>query len=135
MRKLVVLLVALAISVPFGTSVEAGPRHAMASWRHLTPEQQSVLAPLRDRWDVLPYKRRERLLVLVSRYPKMSQMEQRRFQQRLPQWASLSRSQRDLARQRYLAFSKLPEARKAELSRHWREQHLQLSGEVPNNNP
>ncbi len=131
MKKLVVLLIALAISVPFGTSVEAGPRHAMASWRRLTPEQQSVLAPLRDKWDVLPYKRRQRLLVLVSEYPKMSPMERLRFEQRLPQWAGLSRSQRDLARQRYLAFSRLPEARKAELSRRWREQHLQLSGELP----
>lgn len=135
MKKVVILLIALAISVPFGTSVEAGPPHAMASWRRLTPEQQAVLAPLRDRWDVLPYKRRERLLVLVSRYPKMSRLEQRRFQQRLPQWAALSRSQRDLARQRYLEFSKLPEARKAELNRRWREQHLQLSGEVPANAP
>ncbi len=132
MKKVFVhMLVALAISVPFDTSVEAGPRHAMASWRHLTPEQQSVLAPLRDRWDLLPYKRRERLLVLVTRYPKMSALERQRFQQRLPQWATLSRSQRQTARERYLAFSKLPQARKAELSRHWREQHLQLSGDIP----
>ena len=131
-KVLVQLLVALAISVPFGTSVEAGPRHAMASWRHLTAEQQAVLAPLREHWDLLPYKRRQRLLVLAAQYPKMSVLERQRFEQRLPQWASLSRSQRDLARERYLAFSKLPEARKAELTRRWREEHLRLSGEVPN---
>ncbi len=132
MKRLVFnLLIAAVLTVPLSTAVEAGPRHAMASWRHLTSEQQAILQPLRERWDRMHYKQRERLLGLVAQVPKMSVLERERFENRLPQWASLSRSQRVLTRKRYLAFSRLPEERKAELRKQWREQHLKLSGELP----
>jgi hypothetical protein len=128
---LVSLLIALAVSFPLSTGVEAGPRHAMASWQHLSSEQQAILQPLRDRWDRMPYKQRERLLGLVAHYPKMSALEKERFERRLPQWAALTRAERDLTRKRYLAFSRLPETRKAQFRKQWQDQRMRLSGEVP----
>jgi Protein of unknown function (DUF3106) len=128
-RSILSLVVAVALMIPLSSAVEAGPRHHMASWRQLTPQQQTILQPIRQNWDHLPYKQRERLLGLVGHYPKMSAIEKQRFEARLPQWAGLTRVERDLTRRRYLAFSKLPKGRKVEYKKQWQEQHTQLSGE------
>ena len=78
------------------------------TWQMLTPAQQTVLAPVKDKWAGMSATQRARLLAVSAKYPKLKPEQQKRFLQRLTAWSSLTQAQRDLARKNYQKIKQLP---------------------------
>jgi hypothetical protein len=55
----------------------------------------------------------------------MTSVQKERFTKRLPEWKDLTVEQRNLARERYKEFQRLPPAQKEEIKRRWVEQKAQ----------
>ena len=52
-------------------------------WAQLTPDQQRILAPLRDEWANIEPARRQKWLEIARRYPSMAPAQQERLQTRM----------------------------------------------------
>jgi Protein of unknown function (DUF3106) len=72
-------------------------------WGKLTPAQRSVLAPLKDNWGSFGAEQRRRWLEFAGRYPRMSEDEQRRVQERMADWSQTTPQQRGRARAQFEA--------------------------------
>jgi len=84
-------------------------------WKDLTPQQQQVLAPVAAEWDTYTARGRKRYVAIADRYPKLKPDEQARVTARLKSWASLSRQDRDKARENFRKVRKLPPEKQAEV--------------------
>jgi Protein of unknown function (DUF3106) len=74
-----------------------------AEWVKLTSAQRSVLAPLQDNWGSFGAEQRRRWLEFAARYPRMSEDEQRRVQDRMADWSQTTPQQRGRARAQFQA--------------------------------
>jgi len=91
------------------------------AWKQLRPDQQRVLAPLREDWENLEPQRRLKWIEISNRYPKLASDEQARIQRRMKAWASLTPDQRRAARDFYRDIEKLPPEKKHEVRHKWEE--------------
>ena len=89
------------------------------SWKQLSTEQQRILAPLYGEWDKMENIRSKKWLGIAERYPTMSQDDQRRMQERMREWASLTPEQRAKARDIYKDFNQLPTEQKQAVKQKW----------------
>ena len=79
-----------------------------SSWEKLSPQEQQVLKPFKDRWDNLSPDRQERLRKGADRWQKMTPDDRKEAQDRFKRWQDLPPDQRDLIRKRYDEFRRLP---------------------------
>lgn len=106
------------VAVLLGIACSLGTQAAdvgVPLWKGLTTQQQQVLAPLAAEWDGYTARGRKRLVALADRYPKLKPDEQARVAVRLKAWASLSRQERDKARENFRKVRKLPPEKQAEV--------------------
>lgn len=83
-------------------------------WHTLTPRQQTILDPLRQEWNRLGDLNRSKWLKIAERYPKLSQDQQQRLQERMRDWVALTPQQRRVAREHFQIAKQLPAEKKAE---------------------
>lgn len=88
-------------------------------WSVLAPEQKSILAPLAKDWDKMENIGRKKWLGIAERYPKMQADEQKRVQERMREWASLTPEQRTKVRGTYKDFNQLPPEQKKVVKQKW----------------
>jgi predicted glycosyl hydrolase (DUF1957 family) len=114
----------LSLILSFGGSAIPSIAYAEApgvAWSKLTPEQQSILAPLQQEWDKLDAERRKHWIGLAARYPTLSPDRQKRIQQRMHEWVELTPEQRAQALERYKRLKQLPPEKHDQLHQRWRE--------------
>lgn len=92
-----------------------------AVWKQLRPDQQRVLAPLKDDWENLEPVRKLKWIEIANRYPKLPREDQARIQEKMKAWASLTPEQRRAAREFYQDIEKLPPEKKQEVRQKWEE--------------
>jgi hypothetical protein len=102
---------------PSGVRVAVPPQ---PDWKDLTAAQKTILAPLHEDWNNMERFRSKNWLEIAAKYPKLSETEQARVQDRMQAWASLTPAQRQAARDRFRELAKQtnPEER-AELAQKW----------------
>lgn len=91
-RGLCAALLALATGVALA---------APARWQELTPQQRAALAPLQGSWAGMDAGRREKWLEVAARFPRLTEPERQRLQQRMVEWASRSPTERGQARMQF----------------------------------
>lgn len=67
-------------------------------WQDLTAQQRAALAPLQGSWAGMDADRREKWLEVAVRFPKLTEAERQRLQQRMVEWARRSPAERGQAR-------------------------------------
>ena len=82
--------------------VESGP-----GWETLTTPQKLALYPLSERWAHISETQKRRWLTLAANFPTLSPEEQKKFLDRITDWASLSAQQRNQARLNYAVTNRL----------------------------
>lgn len=65
----------------------------------------------------MPDKQQKRLLATTKRYPALSPEKKQLFLARLTDWSKLSPEQRNRAREKYKALSKVPHDKREEVKR------------------
>jgi len=98
-----------AIAQPPPSPVKRSADAGGPSWATLSPEQRSVLAPLKDDWSSIDSPRKAKWLDLAARYPKMPPSDQNRMQARMTEWARMSPQQRAQARLNFQQAKQLPD--------------------------
>lgn len=99
---LVALLLGAAIAV-------AAPRaEAPPPWSGLTPAQRQALEPLHADWPRIDANGKQRWLSVVERFPKMSEAERARVQQRMTEWARMTPTERARARLQFQQSRQFP---------------------------
>ena len=78
------------------------------SWAHLTPQQQTALAPFAHEWDRFSDARKRNWIRIAARFPKMSPEEQKRLQDHMAEWIRMTPEQRRVARENYQVSKRLP---------------------------
>ena len=102
---------------PSGVRVAVAPQ---PNWKDLSPTQKEILAPLQDDWNNMERFRRKKWLEIAAKYPKLSETEQARVQDRMQAWASLTPAQRQAARDRFRELAKQTNPKeRAELAQKW----------------
>lgn len=102
-------------------SFEALSESSKPLWKELKPQQQKILEPLSQSWNVMDSTRKKKWLGIAKRYPKMNPQEQRRIQSQMQGWNSLTSEQRKLARKRYKKMEQLPVQKRKEIKQRWYE--------------
>ena len=75
--------------------------------------KRQVLEPIASLWNDLGEVRKRKWLLIARNYPSLSPAEQAKLRQRMTEWASLTRQQRDQARLNYQAIRKVPADQRA----------------------
>ena len=107
---------ALAAEPPTTAFIGTPPQ---PGWSLLSTQQQVILAPLAADWDKLDNIRRKKWLGIAERYPAMKAEEQRRVQDRMRDWATLTPEQRAKVRDTYKEFNQLPSEQKQTVKQKW----------------
>jgi Protein of unknown function (DUF3106) len=95
------------------------------NWSALNDDQRLILAPLEEDWSSLTAARQKKWVDVANRYPSMSDTEKTTLQSRMTEWASLSTTERQRARDNYLRILNISPEKKAAA---W-ESYQQLSAE------
>jgi len=111
----------VVLALIFGYQLSA---HAQ-TWQQLNDQQRTVLAPLEEDWTSLTKARQKKWVEVANRYPQMSDTDKSVFQSRMTEWAKLSTTERQVARDNYLRTIKISPEKKAAA---W-ESYQQLSDE------
>lgn len=114
---------AAAPATPAAKPAPAKQAAKPVTWQELSAEQQSALAPLEQDWNSLEARQQRRWLQFASRYPKLSEVDQLRSQERMREWAAMTPEQRLEARSTYRQAQAVP---KEERLAHW-EQYQTLT--------
>ena len=88
-------------------------------WTALSPAQQTILAPVKAKWEGMTDQQHKRLLAVAAKYPKLKPEQQQRFQKRLTTWSALTSQQRALARQNYRKLKRLPPKKQLAVKQKW----------------
>ena len=112
MEKWSLLFVALLLCtvttlLAFSTTTQAAET-APPDWKHLSPAQQRILAPLKAEWAEFDHDRKRKWIDIAARYPAMSVEQQQTLQRRMNEWSHLSPEKRRLARENFLSTGKAP---------------------------
>lgn len=112
MEKWSLLFVALLLCtvttlLAFSTTTQAAET-APPDWKHLSPAQQHILAPLKAEWAEFDHDRKKKWIDIAARYPAMSVEQQQTLQRRMNEWSHLSPEKRRLARENFLSTGKAP---------------------------
>ncbi|MHB1677002.1 MAG: DUF3106 domain-containing protein [Sulfuriferula sp.] len=118
-QQFIRLLAALVCLFSLSTNVWS----AAPAWVGLTPVQQNILAPVQLKWASMSDLQRSRLVAVAAKYPQLKPEQQRRFQKRLTTWSSLTREQRELARQNYRKLKRLPPKKQLAVKQKWLKSH------------
>jgi hypothetical protein len=102
-------------------------------WAQLTPIQREALAPLSQEWNSLPSKRQQHYLSLANGYATLTPPQKAAFTERLAKWHHLTPEQRQLAREKFKHFKKLPVEKREEVKRMIKEKSN--PNPVPNSAP
>ena len=116
-RLLILLLCLLSISESVWSAGKTGAPERSG----LTQNQQIILTPVANKWSNMSEVQRARLLAVAAKYPQLKPEEQQRFQKRLTAWTSLTREQRELARQNYKKLKQLPPKKQQVVKQKWLE--------------
>jgi hypothetical protein len=92
-----------------------------SSWRALSVPEQTALEPLSGEWDKLDVTRQRKWLALADRFPRMTEVEQARTQERMREWVRLTPEERRVARETYLRAHSLPPEKRAELLQQYQQ--------------
>jgi hypothetical protein len=95
------------------------------NWSTLNEDQRLILAPLEEDWSSLTVARQKKWVDVANRYPSMSDIDKSTLQSRMSEWAGLSTTERQRARDNYLRILNIPPEKKAAA---W-ESYQQLSAE------
>ncbi|WP_323121624.1 DUF3106 domain-containing protein [Burkholderia alba] len=95
---------AIALSSEFPALPSTGP----LSWARLSPAQRVALAPFANQWDSFSDERKRKWLKIASRFSKMSPEAQKRLQERMTEWVTMTPEQRRVARENYQVSKDLP---------------------------
>ena len=95
------------------------------SWSTLNEDQRLILAPLEEDWSSLTVARQKKWVDVANRYPSMSDTDKSTLQSRMSEWAGLSTTERQRARDNYLRILNISPEKKAAA---W-ESYQQLSAE------
>jgi hypothetical protein len=95
------------------------------NWSALNEDQRLILAPLEEDWSSLTAARQKKWVDVANRYPSMTDAEKTTLQSRMTEWAGLSSSERQRARDNYLRILNISAEKKAAA---W-ESYQQLSAE------
>lgn len=104
----VTLLLCLGMTLFAFSTVTLAAETAAPDWKHLSPAQQHILAPLQSEWAEFDHDRKRKWLDIAARYPAMSAEQQQTLQRRMNEWAHLSPEKRRLARENFLSTGKAP---------------------------
>lgn len=102
-------------------SWEAFAETGRPRWKELKPEQQKILEPLTEYWDIMAPAKKKKWLAIAKRYPNMSLQEQQRIQSKMQSWHVLTSEQRKQARERYRKLEQLPAHKRQEIKQRWYE--------------
>lgn len=118
---------ALILALSLNTAALATPSPVVVAtppqptWRSLSAEQQTVLAPLAGEWDRMENYRRKKWLGIAQRYKTMKPEEQQRLQEKMRDWARLTPEQRLAAREKFKEFNQMSPEEKATVRQKWQE--------------
>ncbi|WP_162845101.1 DUF3106 domain-containing protein [Hydromonas duriensis] len=96
MRPLSIMMMTLGLSFISLFSVTAYAQ----SWDDLDANSQAMLRPLRSTWEQIPTTQRQQWLQHVPRLQSMNSSQRDNAQERMAEWASLSKQQRVQVEQR-----------------------------------
>lgn len=107
-------------------------------WNSLNPQQQTVLAPFREQWLLMPEDRQRRMLSAANQWlsmgvPQRNRARQRffelyeleaedpeRFRNRVERYEQLDERQKAIVQRQFLVFQSMTKKRKQELLDQWR---------------
>ena len=128
-RWVVLAIAALLASAGALAQVSDANRNLSAAveplWVDLTEQQRQVLKPFESQWNTWPSEEKKVWVVLANRFPEFSPRAKGRAMVRIKEWAALSQSERETARQNYQLAR---ERGKAEREAEWR-QYQQMTPE------
>ncbi len=87
-------------------------------WVDLSDRQRQILKPFESQWNTWPSAEKKVWVVLADRFPSFSPRAKGRALVRIKEWAALSQTQRETARQNYQLAR---ERGKAEREAEWRQ--------------
>ncbi|WP_154048413.1 DUF3106 domain-containing protein [Thiomonas intermedia] len=105
---LAALLLCMGMALSAFSTTTLAAESVPPDWRHLSPAQQHILAPLQSEWTEFDHDRKRKWLDIAARYPAMSAEQQQTLQRRMNEWAHLSPEKRRLARENFLSTGKAP---------------------------
>lgn len=97
----------------------AAPRKALGTaaagptWNELSAAQRTALEPISSLWNDLGEVRKRKWLLIARNYPTLSAPEQAKLRERMIEWVTLSRQQRDQARQNFQVIHQVPAGQRA----------------------
>jgi hypothetical protein len=110
---------------PTPASSASASTQTKTPWSKLSSEQKTALAPLQSEWEKLDEPRKQKWLLIASKYNQQKPEEQQRFHERVRAWVALSPAQKMQVRDNFARAEKItPEKR----SLQWQE-YQQLSDE------
>lgn len=86
-------------------------------WPALTQQQQEALAPIAQKWNLLPEKQQQHLLATTKGFQQLTPDKKQVFHKRLVEWSKLTQEQRNRAREKYKAFKKVAPEKREEVKR------------------
>jgi|GEM_PF-1051771 hypothetical protein len=106
------LIITLALCFTFHIQfVRAAPE----PWQKLTPSEQQALIPVYPLWSTLPETQQHHLKRLAQHYHDLDPKAKQRFDSRLATWAKLTPEQRQAAREKYHAYTQLPQEKREQV--------------------
>ena len=103
------------------SAFSAAPATKLPNWQELTPEQQTVLAPLSANWDSYTSRRKKTMLDIANRYSGMAPEDQAKVQRRMQLWVKLSQEERGVIRESAKKIKQMPPEKKQTLAQEWDE--------------
>jgi len=110
--------IALALFCALNFSLAHASPHP---WQKLKPAEREALAPIQTQWDGMSEGQQEDLLLIAEHYTEFSADEKKRFLSRMAAWVRLTPEQKQAARDKYHAFSKVPAEKREEVKQMIRE--------------
>jgi len=92
------------------------------SWQQLKPAEREALASIQPQWNGMSEKQQLDLLDIAEHYQDFSAEEKQRFVSRMATWIKLTPAQRQAARDKYKAFSKVPAEKREEVKQMIRQE-------------
>ena len=121
MQCLALACAALIAMSAFAQQDAAPAATALPAWDQLTPAQrETLIAPVRDRWNDSDAEHRQRTMDHAQRWATMSPEERQAARKGMHRWSNMSPEQRDHARELYDRMRSMPPDQRRALKEKWR---------------